>query len=122
MINKKDKNADRVARHQRVRKKVSGTASKPRFDVYRSNQHIYVQVIDDEAGRTLVAASTVEKDIIAKISGKSKSEAAEIVGEAAAKKALAAGITEVVFDRGGYIYTGRVAKVADGARKAGLKF
>ena len=107
MISKMDKNADRVVRHARVRKKVSGTHERPRFDVYRSNQHIYVQIIDDLDGKTLVAASTVEK---------------EIVGAAAAKKALAAGITEVVFDRGGYIYTGRVAAVADGAREAGLKF
>lgn len=122
MISKKDKNADRLARHARVRKKVSGTAERPRFDVYRSNQHIYVQIINDVTGVTLAAASTVEKDIIAKVKGKSKSEAAVIVGEAAAKKALAAGITEVVFDRGGYIYTGRVASVAEGARKAGLKF
>lgn len=122
MISKMDKNADRVARHARVRKKVSGTHERPRFDVYRSNQHIYVQIIDDLDGKTLVAASTVEKEIAAEVKGKKKSEAAKIVGAAAAKKALAAGITEVVFDRGGYIYTGRVAAVADGAREAGLKF
>lgn len=122
MINKMDKNADRVVRHARVRKKVSGTHERPRFDVYRSNQHIYVQIIDDLDGKTLVAASTVEKEIAAEVKGKKKTEAAKIVGAAAAKKALAAGITEVVFDRGGYIYTGRVAAVADGAREAGLKF
>ncbi len=122
MISKMDKNADRVVRHARVRKKVSGTHERPRFDVYRSNQHIYVQIIDDLDGKTLVAASTVEKEIAAEVKGKKKSEAAKIVGAAAAKKALAAGITEVVFDRGGYIYTGRVAAVADGAREAGLKF
>lgn len=122
MITKKDKNSDRLARHQRVRKKVVGTAALPRFDVYRSNQHIYVQIINDEAGATLAAASTVEKDIIALVKGKTKKEQAGIVGEQAAKKAIAAGITEVVFDRGGYVYTGRVASVADGARKAGLKF
>lgn len=122
MISKMDKNGDRVVRHARVRKKVSGTHERPRFDVYRSNQHIYVQIIDDLDGKTLVAASTVEKEIAAEVKGKKKTEAAKIVGAAAAKKALAAGITEVVFDRGGYIYTGRVAAVADGAREAGLKF
>ena len=114
MISKLDKNTDRLARHARVRKKIGGTAERPRFDVYRSNMHIYVQVIDDVAGKTLAAASTVE--------GKSKTEAAKIVSAEAAKRAIAAGITEVVFDRGGYIYTGRVAAVADGAREAGLKF
>lgn len=122
MISKLDKNTDRLARHARVRKKISGTAERPRFDVYRSNMHIYVQVIDDVAGKTLAAASTVEKEIGKMVEGKSKTEAAKIVGAEAAKRAIAAGITEVVFDRGGYIYTGRVAAVADGAREAGLKF
>ncbi|MCI6947014.1 MAG: 50S ribosomal protein L18 [Clostridiales bacterium] len=122
MISKLDKNTDRLARHARVRKKIGGTAERPRFDVYRSNMHIYVQVIDDVAGKTLAAASTVEKEIGKMVEGKSKTEAAKIVGAEAAKRALAAGITEVVFDRGGYIYTGRVAAVADGAREAGLKF
>ena len=122
MISKLDKNTDRLARHARVRKKIGGTAERPRFDIYRSNMHIYVQVIDDVAGKTLAAASTVEKEIGKMVEGKSKTEAAKIVGAEAAKRALAAGITEVVFDRGGYIYTGRVAAVADGAREAGLKF
>lgn len=122
MISKLDKNTDRLARHARVRKKIGGTAERPRFDVYRSNMHIYVQVIDDVAGKTLAAASTVEKEIGKMDEGKSKTEAAKIVGAEAAKRAIAAGITEVVFDRGGYIYTGRVAAVADGAREAGLKF
>lgn len=122
MISKLDKNIDRLARHARVRKKIGGTAERPRFDVYRSNMHIYVQVIDDVAGKTLAAASTVEKEIGKMVEGKSKTEAAKIVGAEAAKRAIAAGITEVVFDRGGYIYTGRVAAVADGAREAGLKF
>lgn len=121
MISKLDKNTDRLARHARVRKKIGGTAERPRFDVYRSNMHIYVQVIDDVAGKTLAAASTVEKEIGKMVEGKSKTEAAKIVGAEAAKRAIAAGITEVVFDRGGYIYTGRVAAVADGAREAGLK-
>lgn len=122
MITKIDKNTDRLARHTRVRKKISGTAECPRFDVYRSNAHIYVQVIDDAAGKTLAAASTVEKEIAKMVEGKSKTEAAKIVGAEAAKKAIAAGVSEVVFDRGGYIYIGRVAAVADGAREAGLKF
>ena len=122
MISKLDKNTDRLARHARVRKKIGGTAERPRFDVYRSNMHIYVQVIDDVAGKTLAAASTVEKEIGKMVEGKSKTEAAKNVGAEAAKRAIAAGITEVVFDRGGYIYTGRVAAVADGAREAGLKF
>lgn len=122
MISKLDKNTDRLARHARVRKKIGGTAERPRFDVYRSNMHIYVQVIDDVAGKTLAAASTVEKEIGKMVEGKSKTEAAKIVGAEAAKRAIATGITEVVFDRGGYIYTGRVAAVADGAREAGLKF
>ena len=122
MISKLDKNTDRLARHARVRKKIGGTAERPRFDVYRSNMHIYVQVIDDVAGKTLAAASTVEKEIGKMVEGKSKTEAAKIVGAEAAKRAIAAGITEVVFDRGGYIYTGRVAAVAVGAREAGLKF
>lgn len=122
MISKLDKNTDRLARHARVRKKIGGTAERPRFDVYRSNMHIYVQVIDDVAGKTLAAASTVENEIGKMVEGKSKTEAAKIVGAEAAKRAIAAGITEVVFDRGGYIYTGRVAAVADGAREAGLKF
>ena len=122
MISKLDKNTDRLARHARVRKKIGGTAERPRFDVYRSNMHIYVQVIDDVAGKTLAAASTVEKEIGKMVEGKSKTEAAKIVGAEAAKRAIAAGITEVVFNRGGYIYTGRVAAVTDGAREAGLKF
>lgn len=122
MISKLDKNTDRLARHARVRKKIGGTAERPRFDVYRSNMHIYVQIIDDVAGKTLAAASTVEKEIGKMVEGKSKTEAAKIVGAEAAKRAIAAGITEVVFDRGGYIYIGRVAAVADGAREAGLKF
>ena len=122
MISKADKNADRLARHARVRKKVTGTAERPRFNVYRSLNHIYVQVIDDVKGVTLVSASTMEKAVKEQIKDMTKTEAAKVVGAAAAKKALAAGIETVVFDRGGYIYTGRVKGVADGAREAGLKF
>ena len=122
MISKIDKNADRIKRHARVRAKISGTPERPRLSVYRSLVHIYAQIIDDVAGNTLVAASTVEKDIAKLVEGKSKSEAAKIVGAEVAKKALAKGIETVVFDRGGYIYTGRVSSLADGAREAGLKF
>lgn len=122
MISKKDKNADRLVRHARVRKKISGTAERPRLNVYRSTEHIYVQVIDDVKGVTLCAASTLEKGIAKKVAKLTKTEAAKAVGEEIAKKALALGIKEVVFDRGGYIYTGRVAALAAGAREAGLEF
>ena len=122
MISKIDKNADRVQRHIRVRKKITCTADRPRFNVYRSLNHIYVQVIDDVKGVTLVSASTMEKAVKEQIKDMNKTEAAKVVGMTAAKKALEAGVSTVVFDRGGYIYTGRVKSVADGAREAGLKF
>lgn len=121
MINKINKNAVRQKRHARVRGKVSGTADRPRMNVYRSTNNIYVQLIDDVAGNTLVACNTKQKDIAAAVKEMTKVEAAKYVGETAAKKALEKGITEVVFDRGGYLYTGRVQSVADGAREAGLK-
>lgn len=120
MINKDNKNAVRAKRHLRVRKNITGTAQRPRMNVYRSTAHIYVQIIDDTLGVTLVSGSTVAKDIDVK--GLSKSQAAVKVGEEVAKKALKAGIECVVFDRGGYLYTGRVKALADGARAAGLKF
>ena len=122
MITKIDKNQDRLKRHARVRKKISGTSACPRLSVYRSLNHIYAQVIDDTTSATLVAASTLEAAIAKKVAGKTKKEAANIVGKQIAEKAMAKGITEVVFDRGGYLYTGRVAALADGAREAGLKF
>jgi len=121
MINKIDKNQIRVERHQRIRNKVNGTADRPRLAIYRSLKHIYAQVIDDVAGNTIVAASTVEKDIAAQLEGKTKKEAARLVGETVAKRAMEKGITCVVNDRGGYLYTGRVAEVTEGARAAGLK-
>lgn len=121
MIKKIDKNSVRSKRHDRIRSKISGTADRPRFNVYRSTSHIYVQIIDDVAGNTLVACSTLEKDVAAAVKDMNKVDAAKCVGVAVAKKALDKGITEVVFDRGGYLYTGRVAAVADGAREAGLK-
>lgn len=122
MISKLDKNQDRVIRHARVRKKVNGTESRPRLCVYRSTNHIYAQLIDDVKGNTLCAASTLEKDVAAKAKDLSKSEAAKVVGKAVAEKALKLGIKEVVFDRGGYLYTGRVQALAEGAREAGLEF
>ena len=122
MISKIDKNADRLKRHERVRNKISGTAERPRLCVFRSLSHIYVQVIDDVQGTTLVSCSTLDKAVAESVKGLTKKEAAKVVGTEIAKRALEKGITEVVFDRGGYIYTGRVESVADGAREAGLKF
>ena len=122
MISKIDKNADRLKRHERVRNKVSGTAERPRLSVFRSLNHIYAQIIDDVAGKTLVACSTLDKQVVERVKELTKKEAAKVVGTEIAKRALEKGITEVVFDRGGYIYTGRVESVADGAREAGLKF
>lgn len=122
MFYKVDKNAIRAKRHQRLRANLSGTAEIPRLNVYRSTSHIYAQIIDDVARTTLVSANTVEKEIAAKVAGKTKTQAAEIVGTVLAERAIAKGISAVVFDRGGYLYTGRVEALADGARKAGLEF
>ena len=122
MISVRDKNTDRKVRHARVRKTLSGTADRPRLCVYRSLNKIYAQIIDDEHGKTLVSASSLEKEIAATLAGKNKTEQARIVGETLAKRAKKAKVTEVVFDRGGYIYTGRVEALAEGARSAGLKF
>ena len=122
MFNKRDRNEVRRIRHERVRKKISGTPACPRLCVYRSLKQIYAQIIDDEAGNTLVAASTVEKDIAAKVAQMPKKEAGKVVGQVVAERALAKGIKQVVFDRGGYIYTGRVAELAAGAREGGLDF
>ena len=122
MFNKRDRNEVRKIRHERVRKKISGTPERPRLCVYRSNKHIYAQVIDDVAGNTLAAASTVEKEIAAQLNDCDKKGEAKIVGKIVAERAIKAGIKEVVFDRGGYIYTGRVAELAAGAREGGLDF
>ena len=122
MIKKIDKNKERLRRHTRVRKKISGTAETPRMSVFRSLNHIYVQIIDDVKGVTLCSASTMEKDVKAKIAGLNKTDAAKAVGKAVGEKAKKLKIETVVFDRGGYLYTGRVQAVADGAREAGLKF
>ena len=119
MLLKADKNKTRQKRHLRVRNRVAGTAERPRLNVFRSLAHIYAQVIDDEKGMTLAAASSLDKDF----KGKGGNiAAAKAVGAAIAKKALEKGITEVVFDRGGYIYHGRVAALAEAAREGGLKF
>lgn len=112
----------RKRRHLRVRKQISGTAEKPRLNVYRSLNEIYAQVIDDIQGHTLVSASTIDPELRKKTKGKSKKEQATLVGEAIAERAKKKGISEVVFDRGGYKYIGRVAALADGAREKGLKF
>ena len=120
MINKVSRNEVRKARHARVRTKVVGTASVPRLNVFRSNQHIYAQIIDDEKHATLVSASSNDKELKLEIG--SNIEAAKQVGALVAKRALEQSITAVVFDRGGYLYHGRVKALADGAREAGLKF
>jgi len=122
MISKVDKNQERLRRHKRVRKNISGTSEAPRLCVYRSLVNIYAQVIDNTKGVTLVACSTMEKELKSKIKGKTKQEQAKIVGAELAKKATAKGISTVVFDRGGYLYIGRVAALAEGAREAGLQF
>ena len=118
MINRPDTRGPRIKRHARVRGKISGTAERPRLSVFRSEKNIYAQIIDDVAGNTLVAASSVEKDF----GPGSNKEAARKVGKLIAERALAKGIEEVVFDRGGYIYHGRVMELAEGAREGGLKF
>lgn len=120
MINKPSKNSKRQSRQRRVRKKVQGTADRPRLNVYRSSKHIYAQIIDDVAGKTLAAASTLDKDLNLTATG--NKEAARVIGEAVAKRAIEKGIETVVFDRAGYLYHGRVKELADGAREAGLKF
>ncbi len=122
MITRIDKNAVRQRRHARVRKLVSGTPERPRLSVYRSSKNIYVQFIDDVNGVTLASASTLEKSVKGEVAGKKKTEAAKIVGKIAGERAKEKGISSVVFDRGGYNYTGRVQAIADGAREAGLEF
>ncbi len=122
MIKKPSRTAARVKRHYRIRNKINGTAAKPRLAVFRSNQHMYAQVIDDTVGNTIVAASTLEAEVALKAANTNTVEAARAVGEAVAKKALDKGISEVVFDRGGYIFHGKVAALAEAAREAGLKF
>ena len=119
MVNKADKNKARLRRHKRVRGKIFGTTQRPRLNVYRSSANIYAQIIDDTKGVTLCAASTLDKEVAGNGSNKA---AARKVGEMIAKRAADKGITEVVFDRGGYIFHGRVKELADGAREGGLNF
>ena len=122
MFKKRDRNEIREIRHARVRRKISGTPDMPRLSVYRSNKHIQAQLIDDVAGKTLVSCSTLDPQIRGQLAELDKKGASKLVGKTVAERALQAGIKKVVFDRGGYVYTGRVAEVAAGAREAGLDF
>ena len=122
MINKESRAKVRVNKHKKIRNRFSGTAERPRLAVFRSNNHMYAQIIDDSVGNTLVSVCTLEKDIKAEAAKTNNVEAATLVGTAIAKKALDKGITTVVFDRGGFIYEGKVKALADAAREAGLIF
>ena len=122
MLKKADKNAKRLQRHKRVRRKVFGTPQRPRLCVFRSSNNIYAQIIDDTNRVTLVAASSLDEAVKGAVNHTGNKEAAKMVGEMVAKKAVEKGITEVVFDRGGYIYHGRIKELAEGSREAGLKF
>lgn len=122
MFKKVSKNSRRLSRHKRARNKITGTQECPRLNVYRSLTNIYAQLIDDVAGVTLVAASSLEKDVKDQVESTSNIESAKLVGQLVAKKALEKGIEEVVFDRGGNIYHGRIKALAEGAREVGLKF
>lgn len=122
VIKKADKNANRLQRHKRVRRKITGTTQRPRLCVFRSANNIYAQIIDDTNRVTLAAASSLEAEVKGAVNHTGNKEAARKVGELIAKKAVEKGITEVVFDRGGYLYHGRIQELAEGAREAGLKF
>lgn len=122
MVNKPGKNIARTRKHVRVRKKITGTPERPRLNVYRSLSNIYAQVIDDENGKTIVSASSLDKDIKSKLGYCGNKDAAREVGKLVAKKALGSGIKQVVFDRGGYLFHGRVKELAEGAREVGLDF
>ena len=122
MVSKKSKSEVRVNKHRKLRNRFSGTAERPRLAVFRSNNHMYAQIIDDTVGKTLVAASTVEKDVNAELEKTNNVDAAAYLGTVIAKRAIEKGIKEVVFDRGGFIYQGKIAALADAAREAGLEF
>ena len=122
MVSKESRQKIRVKKHNRMRNRFSGTAERPRLAVFRSNNHMYAQIIDDSVGNTLVAASTVEKAVKAELEHTNDTDAAAYVGTLIAKRALEKGIEEVVFDRGGFIYQGKIQALADAAREAGLKF
>ncbi len=122
MVSKKSRSEIRIKKHNRMRNRFSGTAERPRLAVFRSNNHMYAQIIDDTVGNTLVAASTLDKDVKAELEKTNNVEAAAYLGTVIAKKALDKGIKTVVFDRGGFIYQGKVQALADAAREAGLEF
>jgi len=122
MINKSDKNKARIKRHLRVRKKITGTSARPRLNIYRSDKHMYAQIIDDSMGVTIASASTLDKDLTKDLANGATVEAAAKVGALIASRAKEKGIDKVVFDRGGYLYHGRVQALADAARESGLEF
>ena len=122
MVSKKSRSEVRENKHRKLRNRFSGTAERPRLAVFRSNNHMYAQIIDDTVGNTLVSASTLQKDVKAELEKTNNVEAAAYLGTVIAKKALEKGITTVVFDRGGFIYQGKIAALADAAREAGLEF
>jgi len=122
VLKKVNRNVKRMERHYKIRNKIAGTPQRPRLNIYRSAKHIYAQVIDDATGVTLVSASTADKEIKDKVAELTKSEAAELVGQTVGQRAKEKGIDTVVFDRGGYLYHGRVKLLADGARESGLEF
>ena len=122
MVSKKSRSEVRVNKHRKLRNRFSGTAERPRLAVFRSNNHMYAQIIDDTVGKTLVAASTVEKAVSAELEKTNNVDAAAYLGTVIAKRAIEAGITSVVFDRGGFIYQGKIKALADAAREAGLEF
>ena len=122
MVSKKSRSEVRVKKHMRVRNRLAGTTERPRLAVFRSNNHMYAQIIDDTVGNTLVSASTLQKDVKAELEKTNNVEAAAYLGTVIAKKAIEKGITSVVFDRGGFIYHGKIKALADAAREAGLNF
>mgnify|MGYP002515718765 FL=1 len=122
MVSKKSRSEVRVNKHRKLRNRFSGTAERPRLAVFRSNNHMYAQIIDDTVGKTLVSASTVQKDVKAELEKTNNVDAAAYLGTVIAKRAIEAGINTVVFDRGGFIYQGKIKALADAAREAGLEF
>lgn len=122
MLKKVDRNLKRIERHYKIRNKIAGTPDRPRLNVYRSAKHIYAQIIDDATGATLCSASTLDKELRDKVAELNKSEAAKLVGQTIGQRAKDKGINAVVFDRGGYLYHGRVKELAEGARENGLEF
>ena len=122
MVRKKSRTVVRENKHRKLRNRFSGTAERPRLAVFRSNNHMYAQIIDDTVGKTLVSASTLDKDVKAELEKTNNVEAATVVGTVVAKKALEKGITTVVYDRGGFVYEGKVKALAEAAREAGLEF